>query len=254
MNFLKKLLGKKDTYQNSNRLEDLLKLAATDPAYRPDFYRQIFHHKLYVLGKINPDNSLSLINRNIDGEVYTYAYTSLESIKYVLRNKSEGLPYVEISSFDLFSILSDSGFGLILNNEMDYGRMFISQELKQILSDERSGAEAHHVEKGSEISIGIPRNIPEGLVKVFQSLIKKTTGVKDIYFGLQLINGEPSYLAVIDVNDDDPQKMQDLFKDIGIILNEIKLEYPLDMTVANDRYRNNFQQGSLISCLNYQVV
>jgi hypothetical protein len=251
MNILKKLFKKDPKFQSTNQLEELLKLAADNEAYRPDFYRQIFHFKLFVIGKMKEEGSVQLLNNSIDGVDYSYAYTSIAALEYIAAKRNGELPYIEIETFPFFQMLESSKLGLILNADMDFGRIFTPNEIKEILNDDIGSMKERTLHKGSRVKIGVPSQVPEHIVEALKKFVNKNErAVKDIYFALKIEGEESAYLAAIELHDD--SKMDIIVKDISIILDEIGSELPVDMAKADDFYRETYKAGGMISCREFK--
>ncbi|MCH2535611.1 MAG: enhanced serine sensitivity protein SseB C-terminal domain-containing protein [Bdellovibrionales bacterium] len=249
MNIFKKLFKKDDPYKSVNRLEELLKSAVENEALRPDFYRQLFHFKLFVMGQMSENNSVRLLNNQINDINYTYAYTSLSALEYAARKKNSEIPYLEMDSLQFFEILSSSKLGLILNADMNFGKVFNPDEIVDILNNNKGNWEQREMQKGMEIQIGIPAELPHKLIEELNIFIHKNKNIiEDIYFALKVEGDELSYIAAIDFHENCEDKINDVVKDISIIIQELDVDKPVDMTVADDFYRQTYSGGGMISC------
>ncbi len=249
MNFLKKLFKKNNEYKPSNRLEELMLTAATNEAYRPDFYRQLFHFQLFVIGKSSEEGSVRLLNNEIDGKNYSYAYTSLSALDSIVSKRGEELPYLKMDCHQFFNILAASELGMVLNADMDFGKVFSPSEIVDLMGGNQSNVEERVIEKGSEFRIGLPANTPDELIQALgRFIVKNEDKIIDIYFALKAEGEELSYIAALDIEENYKDKVEGIIKDISIIFNEVGSDLPVDMTLANDFYHETFKDGGMLSC------
>lgn len=254
MNILKKLFKKDDSYKSTNRLEELFMLAANNEAYRPEFYRQLFHFKLYVVGKVSEDGRIQLLNNQIDGGKYSYAYTSLSALRHANSNRKDGLPYIELDSLEFFKILASSELGFVLNADMDFVKVFTLDEVVAILNGEFENITKRVIEKDQKVQIGIPAKVPVQLIGAFKKFIKKNENtIKNIYFALKIERDELTYLAVVEFHENRGSNAEATFKDLSVILNEVGSDMPVDMTVVSDFYYQAFEAGSMLSCKSFKA-
>lgn len=257
MKFIKKLFQKKEEeFQPSNRIEELLKKASEDPAFRPDFYRQIFHFDLFVIGRLDEENgekSLSMQTREYEGALYSYAYTSLDALKFMLRNSKEEMNYVQIPATTFFEMCIQQNLGFVLNMNLPFGRIFNPQEVQGIYHNDRELTQEKTIEKETQVQVGIPAKEPVNLIKALRSLVEKESFLNDIFLGLQIVNGESSYILVLKTSKDDREYEQRVVQDLGIILSELEVDLPVDISPYTSSYKEIVDQNGLLSCLNYPV-
>ena len=242
---LNKLFGKQDPYKPSNRLEEMLIKAASDLSLRPEFYRQMFHYRFYVLGKGSTDGNVQFMINEIEGERCLYAFTSLEALQFVANKRSDPMPFIEMAASDFFPIAADNHFALMLNANMDFGKLLKAHEIVEIL---RGGkAKEMVIEKGSKILLSAPENVPPQLLEALKGYIEKTNGLDDIYFGLQHVESATSYVLALRFRENSNIEMQSIVNDIGVLMREVGSDKPVDMVVANRMYQNAFENGVLVS-------
>jgi hypothetical protein len=257
MKFLKNLFKKEPPpFLPTNRLEELLERASQDAAYRPDFYRQIFHFDLCVIGRLDPidgsdERYLSMQTRDVDGQLYAYAFTSLDAIKYMLKDSKEQLEYVQIPATNFFQLLLEKKIGFVLNMHLPFGRIFDPAEVAGIYHNDKDNSKAVVFDKETEVQVGIPAVEPKELILALKSFVEKEAGLKEVHLGLQIINNEKTYILVLDLERDSDEYMQRLVQDIGTIIGEVGTDLPVDLAKVNDNYGPIIENGGLIACTKY---
>ncbi|MCL6414018.1 enhanced serine sensitivity protein SseB, partial [Pantoea agglomerans] len=129
-----------------NKLEEVLILAATEPAHRPEFFSELMEATVFVLGTTDDgDESGEVVlhagsNVNIqhwekdDGSSAIPFFSSLEALQSVI---TEEAPFLALPTRSLFEMTH--GVTLFLNPKLPYGKEFLPQEIEHILSGEGNG-------------------------------------------------------------------------------------------------------------------
>ncbi len=255
MNFLNKIFNRTpQEFKPTNRLEELLKAAALDPGLRPDFLRQLFHFELIVIGTAAaaPGGETNLKLRTDDdqsGNPFIYAFTSVAALQFsVLKNKMPGQEYVGLKAKSLFEMLSGNT-GVHLNLGVGFGKDFTASEIKDLLEGKFAVIEENIVKVGETIAIGIPAKIPEGTISALKSYVRGHNQINDIYFGLmnRPSKGFSYYVAVEFADPTKAASPFSTFNDLGMITQELEMDYPVDMVVAGEKQREYMKAGSLLS-------
>lgn len=124
---------------NENKLERLLRLAATEPASRPEFYKTLLDSKVFILGHsesegkrnnvIEAGSHISIQNwQKPDGTPIIPFFPSVEVLQKSIEGEEQ---YLNIPARDFFEITK--GSTLILNPKSDYGKEFFSNEIESLL-------------------------------------------------------------------------------------------------------------------------
>ena len=199
------------TFDNENRLETVLRKAATEAAYRPEFYKRLLSEKLVVLtAKTNlPDGVQTLekdTNINIvslqDGKIPVFTSTRKIFDKGIIK---EEVPFLEMKGEDLFNLAKGATF--VLNPYSDYGKELLPNEIESILNGTVL-TDSHKkivVEKETQIQIGQPANYPTDIINSLKILFAGKPTVKKAYLGwiFNPSSGEPPhYIFALDIDGD----------------------------------------------------
>jgi hypothetical protein len=174
-----------------NRLESLLRLAATEPAHRPEFYKLLLQSPLFVLGeaeeavddgeKVPEGSNLALLHwEKSDGTTVIPVFTSMQALHDSI---DEDESYLEIPARALFKMTL--GEELMLNPDSEYGKQLMPAEVESLLSGSVGQQTLERVlEESTEVVIGQPEQYPGQLVDSLTTLFSKHTNVKAAYLGL----------------------------------------------------------------------
>jgi hypothetical protein len=195
-------------FDNENRLETVLRKAATEAAYRPEFYKRLLSEKLVVLtDKTNlPDGVQALekdTNVNIvslkNGKIPVFTSTGKIFDKGIIK---EEVPFLEMKGEDLFNLAKGATF--VLNPYSDYGKELLPNEIESILNRTllTDGRKRIVVEKETKVQLGQPANYPTDIVHSLKILFANKPTVKKAYLGW-IFNpsfGEPPhYIFALDI-------------------------------------------------------
>lgn len=178
-----------------NKLETLLRLAATEPAHRPEFYQLLLESPLWVLG--HTDNGVDGEQQVESGSAITLqhwetasqqttipVFTSLEAMQQSI---DEDESFLQLAARDLFEMTL--GEVLILNPDATYSKELLPEEISALLQDETIRSNMERVQtSASEFSMSEPDSYPDVLVDSLTTLFSKHRPV------------EAAYLAVIEEN------------------------------------------------------
>jgi len=175
----------------SNDLERKLKLAADQPASRPEFYRALMDADVFVIGftdsgvegvsTIPAGAKLSIVNwEKNDGTPIIPFFTSIESLQRALKEESK---FVALPAKRFFEMTL--GSFLVLNPASPYGKEFFPNEVQALLETGMNHApKARVVEKETKILLGQPANYPSAMVSALAVLLAKHSSVKAAYLCL----------------------------------------------------------------------
>lgn len=174
-----------------NRLETLLRLAASEPAHRPEFCKVLLESNVLVLGSTDQDlsaegqlqegSAISIVNWQEDsGNDVIPFFSSMSALEESVETDE---PYLEMPVNVLFEMTL--GTKLIMNPHSEYGKEFYPDEIKFLLSNgiiEESTQRT--IEEDTEVLLGEPENYPAQLVDSLTTLLSKHTNVSAAYLGL----------------------------------------------------------------------
>ncbi|WP_175425733.1 enhanced serine sensitivity protein SseB C-terminal domain-containing protein [Trinickia violacea] len=216
-------------------MERLLRLAATEPAYRPQFSRALLNAEVFILG--HPENELvqgtlqagtkvSVKNwYREDGSPVIPFFTSEEAMRLAIREEEK---YLRLPARSLFEITR--GASLFLNPQLDYGKEFVPGEVEALLNaGVGSQVTTRVIQQETKVLIGKPRIWPEDVVQSVTKLLVGRREVKAAYLALMhdtSIDQQPHLLLAVEFEGEDLQVLQD----VGAVAGEyVKTYGPIDV-------------------------
>jgi len=192
-------------------LEQLLQKAATEPAFRGEFYKRLLTDELVVLTKnsslpkgkhtLKTDTSVSLVSYP-DGKIPVFTSTERIFDKGVVKEQVE---YMQMKGKDLFELAKGATF--LLNPYSDYGKELLSKEIDKLLKGTilTDTAQTLTIEKETEVQIGQPEKYPTDMINSLKMLFAVRPVVKAAYLGW-IFNPEsgepPHYIFGLDSDGD----------------------------------------------------
>jgi hypothetical protein len=178
-----------DTKQE-NTLEKSLRLAADEPAHRPDFFKTLLNSTIYVLGtagtgegqvNLEAGSNISIAHwQKPDGSAVIPFFSSLQTLQRSIDSEES---YVEIPARSLFEITL--GTPLFLNPKSPYGKEFFPEEVRHLLSGEIGQKPVQRtVEKDTKVLLGQPSQYPSKMVNSLTQLLAKHRNVKRAFLAL----------------------------------------------------------------------
>ena len=253
---------KEPTYEPVNRFETLLKEAAQEPSRRPEFYRTLFHFDLVCLGraKTNLDGSKTAEFQvgNYEGAQVIFAFTSEAALSwYLAKQKLPPTKYIGMKTDVLFGMIQGR-MGVILNSGHDFVKYFTPSEVQELLKDQNLESHQVTVPAAQQYRIGQPANLPEVLLSGLAGYSKRSSKVKDIYFGLLgTQEGVLEYIGLVDFTQEASQSDEDsVLKDL-IVVSKETLEQGKVMNFCKMResgFADAIDSGELISISKYGKV
>jgi len=174
-----------------SRLETLLRLAATEPAHRPEFCKVLLESNVLVLGSAEQDqpgeknlqagSSISLVNwQDESGNEIIPFFSSMDALEASVETDE---PYLEMPVSVLFEMTL--GEKLIMNPHSEYGKEFYPDEVESLLSTGLIQESLQHmIEEDTEVMLGQPETYPAQLVDSLTTLFSKHANVTAGYLGL----------------------------------------------------------------------
>lgn len=171
-----------------NALESALRLAATEPAHRPDFYKALLESTVYVLGHsaqptdgvrtLEAGEDLSMQNwAKDDGTTFIPFFSSLAALARAI---DQEMRYLALPARSFFEITQ--GNALVLNPRSEYGKEFSPGEVAALL---RNGvnrtAEKRVTRKDTQVLVGEPKNYPTQMVASLKTLLATRSNARAAY-------------------------------------------------------------------------
>ncbi len=191
-----------DVFFNESDLERSLRKAATEPAYRVEFYKKLLTEKLVVLTSktsipagehtLKEDTNVDIATLE-DGRIPVFTSTSKIFDKGIIK---EQVSFLEMKGEDLFKLATGATF--ILNPYSDYGKELLPDEIKSLLNDTILTDQHKQitVQEDTQVQIGQPANYPTDIVNSLKKLFIERPAVKAAYLGwiYNPTAGEPPHL------------------------------------------------------------
>jgi len=205
---------KKKTDQQANNvltLETLVQKAATEPAYRAEFYKQLLSNELIVLtDKSGLSEGNQTLEQGTKVNIVSYAdgkipvFTSTERIfdKGVVK---EQVKYMQMKGENLFGLAKGATF--LLNPYSDYGKELLPDEVERMLNGNilTDTAKTITIQQDTKVEIGQPAKYPTDIVNSLKVLFANRPNVKSAYLGwiYNPDSGEPPhYIFGLDADGD----------------------------------------------------
>ena len=236
--FKKKQNGQ--TKNDSFTLEQLLQKAATEPAFRAEFYKRLLTDELVVITQNSnlKDGNQTLqqgTNVNIvtypDGKIPVFTSTDRIFDKGVVKEQVE---YLQMKGENLFGLAKGATF--LLNPYSDYGKELLPEEIERLLNGTilTDTSKTLTIEKETQVQIGQPAKYPTDIVNSLRKLFSERPNVKSAYLGwiFSPDSGEPPhYIFALDADGD----LQGLTQEAGFTAKKFLEEHEFVDFIKIDR-------------------
>lgn len=212
------------TSSNENKLETLLRLAADEPAHRPEFYNVLMQSEVFILGstgqldgrgavQLEAGDQLKIKHwQKPDGAPIIPFFTSLAILQQALDAEET---YVALPASSLFEMTQ--GATLFLNPKSEYGKEFMPPEIEQLLSNGMNQvAVQRRIETETTVSMGQPSNYPTPMVDSLRQLLAKHSNVKKAYLALMhdpSVDEHPHLIIGIEADGD----IDNVIREVGVV-------------------------------------
>lgn len=179
------------TNETENPLEAALRLAAAEPAHRPEFYRLLLDSTVYILSPFAGQQSgertfqtgeeiaIQHWTRE-DGSPVIPFFTSLAILERSIEGESG---YIALPARSLLEMTK--GSTLVLNPRSDFGKEFPPAEIEALLTVGLNHVPNRRVvEKETRILLGQPARYPAKLVDSLTTLLSRHGNVRAAYVAL----------------------------------------------------------------------
>jgi hypothetical protein len=175
-------------FKPQNALEQSLMKAATDPAHRPQFYRDVAAANFFVIQEgplpaasrktvLERDTTVQLRSIEWNGKSYIPVFSSLPRLQSAIRNEAG---YLAINAIEFMKLTQGAEF--ILNPGSDYGKEFTKDEIASLIDGTIwQPTETYFAQKETQVMLGQPANYPSHLVDALSRYFKTQSGVKRAY-------------------------------------------------------------------------
>lgn len=174
-----------------NGLEKALRMAANEPAKRPDFYKTLLEATVFIIGEssgasmgqrtIEAGEKISIQNwARQDGTPVIPFFTSIHSLQKAIDTECS---YMSIPARALFEITK--GTGLVLNPKSDHSKEFFPNEIEALLAHGMNRLPEKRVTtKPTQVLLGQPSVYPAKMVESLSTLFAARSNVKAAYLVL----------------------------------------------------------------------
>ncbi len=232
-------------FEPENELEESLVKAFADPAYRPQFYKDLAHSNIFIVqhdkvpkqeGEITLESGTPLEIRSveIEGELCIPIFSSVRRIEDAVQGE---VGYLALNALEFFKIVS--GSDLILNLGSEYGKKFTKDEIASIIDGTIwETGETYRVEEETQVLIGQPEKYPQALVDALIKYFKTKNEVVSAYLALfynPKTDEKPHTLIGILVT----ENWDEIVSSVGMIANQVEVpDPPIDIIKIDTKSGN----------------
>ncbi|RLM14226.1 endopeptidase IV [Gibbsiella quercinecans] len=237
-----------DSAPGENELERLLKLAATESAYRPAFFQTLLDATVYILGDreqlpqageiaLNADTPVNIQHweKQGGGSVIPF-FSSLEALRRAVETEQ---PFIAMPARVLFELTE--GAELFLNPKAEYGKEFYPEEVAMLLATGGvSKPVEHYVDQDTQILLGQPEVYPSALVDALTTLFSQRKPVRRAFLALmhdRAVDERPNLLVGLEI-DGDTTDVEALINEVGSVASEtMPDDEPVDFCLVSEKER-----------------
>jgi len=220
-------------FRSENPFEESLVKAATDPAHRPQFYKDLCGADLFIIqhGKEPPSKSeritlsermtIQIENIEHEGKPYIPVFSSLPRLRSAISGE---VAYLGVNALDLMKFTQ--GADLLLNPGSAYGKEFTREEIASILDGSIWAPSEKYVQKeAAQVMLGQPAIHPHELVAALSRFFKTRRSVKKAWLA-HFHNPEdghpPHTLVAVDAGN----SYEAVFSEIGVVIAGVDIPDP----------------------------
>ena len=186
----------KMSFEPQNKLEQSLIKASTDPAHRPQFYRDLVESDIYIIEHGPPpekagrtvleeDYQLKIQPIEINGKPYLPVFSSLLRLQAVLQHEAG---YIAMNALEFLK--TTKGAEVVLNPGSEYRKEFTKEEIQSVIDGSIWQAGPYQIEEGTTVVFSQPSNYPHELAGALKGLFAGLKEVKRAYLALVLVVGK----------------------------------------------------------------
>lgn len=226
-----------------NQLEEILRLAANEPAHRPQFCEVLMNSQIFLIGTAGSSGAEGSVDlaagsqlqiqhwQKPDGAPVIPFFSSLEVLQQSIEIEAS---YLALPARSLFEMTL--GATLFLNPKSDYGKEFVPQEVEQLLSIGISQSPSQRVvEQETKVLLGQPAKYPSKMVDSLTQLLAKHSNVKKAYLALMhdtSVDERPHLIIGIEAEGD----MEKVMREAGNVAGDTAPEgEPVDLFRVDEK-------------------
>src|SRR5262245_3834646 len=169
--------------RQENPLERILRLAADEPAHRPEFFQVLLNSTVYVLSSPGAGEGTANLEagskieiqhwKKRDGTPVIPFFSSLEVLQGTIKTRQS---YLALPAKSLFEMTL--GTTLVFNPNSPYAKEFIPEEVQHLLSDGVGRRPTQRIsQKETKVLLGQPAKYPAKMVDSLTQLFAKHSNV-----------------------------------------------------------------------------
>jgi hypothetical protein len=237
-----------DAAAGENELERLLKLAVTEPAHRPAFFRELLDATVLILGDseqvqhggdiaLNADTPVNIQHwEKQDGGSIIPFFTSVDVLQKAVEDEQ---PFIAMPARVLFEITQ--GADLFLNPKAEYGKEFYPEEVAMLLATGGVSKPAErYIDKDTQILLGQPEEYPSAMIDALTTLFSQRKPVRRAFLALmhdQAVDEKPNLLVGLEV-DGEQGDVEALINEAGSVASETAPnDEPVDFCLVSEKER-----------------
>lgn len=230
--------------ETNQRLEEVLKLAATEPAHRPEFFTLLLDASVWVPGEsadaqaINADSQVDLRHwEKDDGTSIIPFFTSVKAMEQAV---TEAQPFLVMPVRTLFEMTM--GETLFLNPKLPSGKEFSPREITSLLGEGANALSQQTVlEGGTSLLLSEIAEPPAQMIDSLTQLFAKHKQVRRAYVAhiKESAENQPNLLIGIEADSD----IEAIIQAAGSVATDTLLEdEPVDIceVLENDKGISHF--------------
>ncbi|HZS48254.1 MAG TPA: enhanced serine sensitivity protein SseB C-terminal domain-containing protein [Blastocatellia bacterium] len=219
-------------FEPQNDLEQSLMRAATDPAHRPQFYRDFLESDIFVIQAGPPDGEsgpttlesgyqLRIESVKFNGKDCLPIFSSLPRLQAVLKSEAT---YLALNAREFLKITS--GADLVLNPGSPYGKEFTAAEIASLLDGSIWKPSQQYVaEENTQVMLGQPARYPEELVSALKRLFNNRYEVKRAWLA-HYYNPKQAEKAHTLIAIETVRNFEQVASEAGIVANNVNVPDP----------------------------
>lgn len=237
-----------DAAAGENELERLLKLAVSEPAHRPAFFRELLDATVLILGDseqvqqggditLNADTPVNIQHwEKQDGGSIIPFFTSVDVLQKAVEDEQ---PFIAMPARVLFEITQ--GADLFLNPKAEYGKEFYPEEVAMLLATGGVSKPAErYIDKDTQILLGQPEEYPSAMIDALTTLFSQRKPVRRAFLALmhdQAVDEKPNLLIGLEV-DGEQGDIEALINEAGSVASETAPnDEPVDFCLVSEKER-----------------
>lgn len=177
----------------TNKLEEILVAACTEPSARPEFYRLLLESELFLLTPDSPATEGRRILKEAENVSFVHLqnangsflpiFTSQQRLQEIVNQIGQTYGFLALLGKDLFPILAQHPQRTLLNPGLSYGKELTADEIRRIADGSIVQHESRVVQKTTQVLIGQPAKYPTELIAALQKLFAKHESIQAAYLG-----------------------------------------------------------------------